>query len=242
MDLKISFYLTATILMIVPIIIATGLNLAFAQESKKESGMVNNMSTDGGGNSQIITSITDWIGIGALTITTGVLLLFGNNIISTKNADNRNTRRIMGTKVSVFTLIGTLSISAVGLIHILLVNEHMTESYVWGIAFLAMGVPQLGYGIVMIFAKRLGANTGKVLYKLGIGANALFVIMFIYVRLFVPPFSPEATPVREIEPNGILTVVIELFIVVLLAYLAKEKKQEKITEVMRTRKLLNYFI
>jgi hypothetical protein len=24
----------------------------------------------------------------------------------------------------------------------------MTESYVWGIAFLAMGVPQLGYGIV----------------------------------------------------------------------------------------------
>jgi hypothetical protein len=232
MDLKISFYLTATILMIVPIIIATGLNLAFAQESKKESGMVNNMSTDGGGNSQIITSITDWIGIGALTITTGVLLLFGNNIISTKNADNRNTRRIMGTKVSVFTLIGTLSISAVGLIHILLVNEHMTESYVWGIAFLAMGVPQLGYGIVMIFAERLGTNTRKVLYKMGISANVLFV----------PPFSPEATPVREIEPNGILTVVIELFIVVLLAYLAKEKKQEKITEVMRTRKLLNYFI
>ena len=124
MDLKISFYLTATILMIVPIIIATGLNLAFAQESKKESGMVNNMSTDGGGNSQIITSITEWIGIGALTFTTGVLLLFGNNIIVTKNANNRNTYRIMETKVSVFTLIGILSIS-VGIIHILLVNEHI---------------------------------------------------------------------------------------------------------------------
>jgi hypothetical protein len=35
MDLNISFCLTATILMIVPIIIATRPNLAFAQEVKK---------------------------------------------------------------------------------------------------------------------------------------------------------------------------------------------------------------
>jgi hypothetical protein len=240
MDLKISSCLTAAILMIVPIIIAEGLNLAFAQEAKKESGMMNNMSIDSSGNSQIITSVTEWTGIGALTITTGVLLLLGNNIIPTKKA-NRNTHRIMKTKVSIFTLIGILSIS-VGIIHILLVNEHMTESYVWGIAFLAMGVPQLGYGIVMIFAERLGTNTRTVLYKMGIATNVLFVIIFIYVRLFVPPFSPEATPVRELEPNGILTVVIELFIIALLAYLAKEKKQEKITQFMGTRKLLDYFI
>ena len=240
MDLKISSCLTAAILIIVPIIIAEGLNLAFAQEAKKESGMMNNMSIDSSGNSQIITSVTEWTGIGALTITTGVLLLLGNNIIPTKKANNRNTHRIMETKVSIFTLIGILSIS-VGIIHILLVNEHMIESYVWGLP-LAMGVPQLGYGIVMIFAERLGTNTRTVLYKMGIAANVLFVIIFIYVRLFVPPFSPEATPVRELEPNGILTVVIELFIIALLAYLAKEKKQEKITQFMRTRKLLDYFI
>jgi len=36
--------------------------------------------------------------------------------------------------------------------------------------------------------------------------------------------------------------VIELFIIALLAYLAKEKKQEKITQFMGTRKLLDYFI
>jgi hypothetical protein len=241
MDLKIRFSLMVAILMIVPIITVAGPNLAFAQEAKKESGMMNSMSIDSIGNSQIITSITEWIGIGALTITTGVLLLFGNNIIPTKNANNRNSHRIMETKVSIFTLIGILSIS-VGIIHILLVNEHMTESYVWGIAFLTMGVPQLGYGIVMIFAERFGTNTRKALYKMGIAANVLFVIIFIYVRLFVPPFSPEATPVRELESNGILTVVIELFIIALLAYLAKDKKQEKNTQVMRTKKLLDYFI
>ncbi len=117
MDLKISSCLTAAILMIVPIIIAEGLNLAFAQEVKKESGMMNNMSIDGSGNSQIITSVIEWIGICALIITTGVLLLLGNKIIPTKNVNNRNTHRIMETKVSIFTLIGISSIS-VGIIHI----------------------------------------------------------------------------------------------------------------------------
>ncbi len=95
MDLNISFCLTTTILMIVPLIIAAGLNVAFAQEPKKENGMMNNMSIDSSGNSQIITSFTEWIGIGALTILTGVLLLFGNNIMPTKNANTRNTHRIM---------------------------------------------------------------------------------------------------------------------------------------------------
>ncbi len=241
MDLKISFCIVATILMIVPIIVAAGLNLAFAQEPKKENDMINNMTIDSGGNSRLITSITEWIGIGALTITGGVLLLLGNNIIPTKNANNRNNYRFKVTKVSIFTLIGILSI-AVGIIHLLLVKEHMAESYFWGIAFLAMGVPQLGYGIVMNFAERLGTNTRKALYKMGVATNGLFVIMFIYVRLFVPPFSPEATPVSELELNGVLTVVIELLIVALLAYLAKEKKQENIAHVIRTRNLLDYFI
>jgi hypothetical protein len=228
MDLKISFFLTAAILIMVPIIVAPGLNVAFAQEEKKGNDMMNNMSIDSSGNSHLITSATEWVGIIALTTTTGVILLLGNNIIRTSNANNRNNNtRFVETKVSIFTSIGILSI-AVGIIHILLVNEHMTESYLWGIAFLAMGVPQLGYGIVMLFAERLGTNTRKVLYEMGITANMLFVIIFISVRLFVPPFSPEGTPVRELEPNGILTVVIELFIVALLVYITRVKKIEQV--------------
>ena len=101
MDTKISFCLTATILMMVPIIIiATGPNLTFAQETKKESGMMNNSSIDRSRISQIIPSIIEWIGIGALTITTGVFLLIGNSIILTKNPNKRKGHRIMETKVS----------------------------------------------------------------------------------------------------------------------------------------------
>ena len=100
MDLKIGFRLTTTILMIVPIIIVTDPNLAFSHETKKESIMMKNMSIDSSGFSQNIPSITEWIGIGALTFTTGVLLLFGNNITLTKSANKSNSHRIVETKVS----------------------------------------------------------------------------------------------------------------------------------------------
>ena len=226
--------------MMAPIIISTGIRVAFAQETKQESEMMNNMSTNSDGNSHLITSITEWTGIAALAMTVGVILAGGINIIPRNNTDSRKSYSSMRTKVSIFTLIGMLSI-AVGLIHILLVNEHMTESYIWGIAFLAMGIPQLGYGILMIFAERLGTTTRKVLYEIGIAGNMLLVFVLISVRLFVPPFSPEETPVRELELNGVLTVVIELFIVALLTYLVKERKQEDITQVMRTKKITRLF-
>ena len=108
MNLKISFCLMATIFMMVPIIIiAAAPNLAIAQEAKKENTMVKNTSIDSIGISQITTSVTEWIGIGALTFTTGVLLLFGNNIIVMKNANNRNSYRIVETKVSMVDITNT---------------------------------------------------------------------------------------------------------------------------------------
>jgi hypothetical protein len=54
----------------------------------------------------------------------------------------------------------------------------------------------------------------------------LIVAIFIYIRLFVPPFSPEAIPINEIEVNGILTVVMEIFIG-LLVYLVKTERIEE---------------
>jgi len=58
--------------------------------------------------------------------------------------------------------------------------------------------------------------------------NALLVIIFIFVRLFTPPFSPEETPVNELDPNGIITLIIEILIVVLLAYVIRFKEKVKI--------------
>jgi hypothetical protein len=132
---------------------------------------------------------------------------------------------------NIFISIAALTIAA-GIIHILLVEEHMKESYMWGIGFLVMGISQLIYGgVFIIFADNLRRLIKRAvvlsLYGIGIIGNTLLVALFVYVRLFVPPFSPEAIPVNEIEVNGILTVVIEIFIVGLLVYLVKRERVEE---------------
>lgn len=53
--------------------------------------------------------------------------------------------------------------------------------------------------------------------------NAFLVITFLLVRLVTPPFSPEETPIRELEPNGIITLIIEIVLIVLLTYALRFK-------------------
>ena len=55
----------------------------------------------------------------------------------------------------------------------------------------------------------------------------MLVITFILVRLVVPPFSPEGTPINELEPNGIITLIIEMILVILMAYQLKHKDKIK---------------
>ena len=215
-------FLIAKILIVATtIVLVTTPFVVYAEEKNGSEGM-SKMSVDGDGSSHLISSITEWIGIAALGITTGLVLPLGSNVIS-KSGIKSNYFKGTGTKTYLFTLIGILSIAA-GIIHLLLVKEHMEESYLWGIGFLAMGLPQIVYGIVMIFSKLLPISWTKILCNLGIFGNALFVAIFVYVRLFIPPFSPEGTPVSELEPNGILTVVIQLLIVAILVYVGREIK------------------
>jgi hypothetical protein len=102
----------------------------------------------------------------------------------------------------------------------------------WGIGFVVMGISQLLYGgMFIVFANNLRrllkGSVVMSLYSIGIIGNILLVAIFAYVRLFVPPFSPEAVPVNEIEANGILTVVMEIFLVGLLVYLVKRERVEE---------------
>jgi hypothetical protein len=45
-------------------------------------------------------------------------------------------------------------------------------------------------------------------------------------RLFTPPFSTEAAPINELEPNGIITIITEVLLIVLLAYLIKSSSHK----------------
>jgi MFS family permease len=219
---------TAVGVLIATIILSAIPMLAFAQGGDREMVM-NNSGEEGGGAeaADSISHITEDIGIFAIGVSLGLLILpLINRRSTTTTIPNLIARK------NIFISIAALTMAS-GIIHILLVKEHMEESYMWGIGFLVMGITQLIYGgVLIIFADNLRRRLLKraavlSLYSIGIIGNTLLVAIFVYVRLFIPPFSPEAIPVNEIEVNGILTVVMEIFIVGLLVYLVKRERVEE---------------
>jgi hypothetical protein len=217
---------TAVGVLIATIILSAIPMLAFAQGGDREMVM-NNSGEEGGGAeaADSISHITEDVGIFAIGVSLGLLILPLINRRSTTTIPNLMARKNIFISIAVLTM-------ASGIIHILLVKEHMEESYMWGIGFLVMGISQLIYGgVFIIFVDNLRRLLKRAvilsLYSIGIIGNTLLVAIFVYVRLFVPPFSPEAIPVNEIEVNGILTVVMEIFIVGLLVYLVKRERVEE---------------
>jgi hypothetical protein len=165
-----------------------------------------------------ISSITEWIGIFTLGVISATIL----PLIKGDSINITNVRKCL------FNFVGLLSISA-GIIHVLLVQEHMEEAVIWGLFFLGIGISQLTFGIIfMILIKvSLRNKAALLLYYIGIVGNTLLVAIFMLARLFVPPFSPEPTPVTELEANGIITVIIEILVISLLIYLVKSHSKFK---------------
>src|SRR5215208_3157066 len=189
----------------------------FAQSENEE----NNNDADTNMNTMkednIISPLTEWVGIFALGITVGLVSSLEYKPVYSKS------RSINITNLS----IAILSISA-GIIHLLLIPEHMKESFMWGIFFLITGIAQLIFGIIIIIIGRKVSPINKsILYYFGIIGNALLVGIFVSVRLITPPFSSEAAPVNELEPNGIITIITEILLVVLLAYLIKSTSKSQ---------------
>jgi MFS family permease len=220
---------TAVGVLIAIVILSAIPMLAFAQGGGDREMAMNNSGEEGGGAeaADSISHITEDVGIFAIGVSLGLLILpLINRRSTTTTIPNLMARK------NIFISIAALTMAA-GIIHILLVKEHMEESYMWGIGFLVMGITQLIYGgVLIIFADNLRRRLLKraavlSLYSIGIIGNTLLVAIFVYVRLFIPPFSPEAIPVNEIEVNGILTVVMEIFIVGLLVYLVKRERVEE---------------
>ena len=180
----------------------------FAQSENDEN---NNTNMSPMKEDNIISPLTEWVGVFALGITVGLVSSLGYKPVYSKS------RSISITNLS----IAILSISA-GIIHLLLIQEHMKESFMWGVFFLISGIAQLIFGIIIILmGGKLSPINKSILYYFGIIGNALLVGIFVLVRLITPPFSTEAVPINELEPNGIITIITEILLVVLLAYLIK---------------------
>lgn len=187
---------------------------AFAQSQDENENNSTNMNTMKEDN--IISPLTEWIGIFVLGITLGLVSTLSYTSNYSKNASIRITN----------ISIAILSMSA-GTIHLLLIQEHMEESIIWGISFLISGIAQIIFGIVIIVSKRLYSINKPVLYYFGIVGNSLLIGIFVLVRLVTPPFSSESAPINELEPNGIITIITEILLIVLLAYLIKSTSKSQ---------------
>jgi hypothetical protein len=198
---------------------------AFAQSQDEENNNNNNTNMKPMKEDNIISPLTEWIGIFALGTTVGLVSPLRYNSIYSKS------RSIRVTSIS----IAILSMSA-GIIHLLLIQEHMKESFMWGISFLISGIAQLIFGIIIIIiGEELSPINRSILYYFGIIGNALLVGIFVLVRLITPPFSTEAAPINELEPNGIITIITEIVLIFLLAYLLKSSS----TKIQRSQKLIH---
>jgi hypothetical protein len=131
---------TAVGVLIAIVILSAIPMLAFAQGGgDREMAMSNSGEAEGGAEAaDFISHITEDVGIFAIGVSLGLLIL---------PLINRRTN-LMARK-NIFISIAALTMAA-GIIHILLVKEHMEESYMWGIGFLVMGISQLIYGGVLI--------------------------------------------------------------------------------------------
>ena len=196
------------------IVTTTGIKGDVFAQSEGENNT--NMSINKQDN--IISPLTEWVGVFALGITLG--------LVSTLRYKSNNSK---STSIRIIIIsIAILSMSA-GIIHLLLVQEHMEESFIWGISFLISGIAQIIYSIfIIIVAEKLSPLNNKwPLYYCGIAGNALLVGIFVIARLFTLPFSSEAAPINELEPNGIITIITEIFLIVLLAYLIKSSTKSQ---------------
>ena len=187
---------------------------AFAQSQDENENNSTNMNTMKEDN--IISPLTEWIGIFVLGITLGLV----STLSYTSNYSKNVSIRITNISIAI------LSMSA-GTIHLLLIQEHMEESIIWGISFLISGIAQIIFGIVIIVSKRLYSINKPVLYYFGIVGNSLLIGIFVLVRLVTPPFSSESAPINELEPNGIITIITEILLIVLLAYLIKSTSKSQ---------------
>jgi len=208
------------LLLLAAITLSSNNSFIYGQSDESSSEQDSPVQMNGGGEmgANLISSVTEWIGVFALGITTGLLAF---SIKTSNNITAFEKRRKIILSIAVLSL-------SVGVIHLLLVQEHAKESYLWGIFFLISGIAQIAFGIIIVFVKSQKVN--GILYYIGLIGNAILAITFILVRLFTPPFSPEGTPINELEPNGIISIIIEILIVILLVYIIRFKEGVKITK------------
>ncbi len=113
-----------------------------------------------------------------------------------------------------------LAVSA-GIIHLLLIPEHLAESTEAAIFFAVLGVAQIAFGILFVL------QPTKKLVIIGMIGNMGSIILYWITRL---ASLPEPFGTEDIDAVGIVTKIIEISLVAVLIYLGIHFKKIKFVE------------
>lgn len=119
-----------------------------------------------------------------------------------------------------------------GVLHIIIVPEHLEEWWGYGTFFIIAGVAQLFYALLLVFhpwqpdpirgAQGLAATR---VFWAGIIGNGLLIALYIVTRTIgIPFFGPGAGEIEPVSLIGVMTKVIEALLVVTLIMLLRRSK------------------
>lgn len=129
---------------------------------------------------------------------------------------------------------GGLSIAA-GLLHMLVIEEHLAEWWGYGVFFMLAMLAQGVYGFAIVgtqvmegkpISEHWRPSTRKAWYVAGIVGNAFLVVLYVFSRAVAIPAGPAAGETEAVTPFGVFVKLVEVALVVVLLLLYRSVTED----------------
>jgi hypothetical protein len=148
--------------------------------------------------------------------------------------DNNQFPQIIETKNLRYIAAG-LSVCA-GVLHVIIVPEHLEEWWGYGTFFIIAAVAQLFYSLLLVFQpwqpdpiRGPQGLPATYVYWAGIIGNGFLIALYLVTRTIgIPFFGPEAGEVEPVRFIGLMTKVIEALLIVTLIILLRRSKSDMV--------------
>lgn len=166
-------------------------------------------------NNLLIAYLTGFSGLGAFAAILAVYRWTGRI----------DKMRLLGNSVTILAL-------TTGIIHLLLMNEHLQTSLISGAFFGISGSTLIAYGIM---ASKLYNQKIRMAYCfVGIGGAAALIVLYSFTRLVAFPYLGGGIIIESVSTLDIITKAVEVLLILVLVYSAVRLKENRQLEVKKS--------
>lgn len=175
-------------------------NMGTKEDAPKSSNHESSNSTNG----VTLGYWTEFFGVGTFTGIAVIYHLIGHDI---------NRMRLLRYSAAVLAI-------TTGVTHVLLVQDHLKESLIFGVFFAVSGTALIAYGVVI---SRFDFRKFIAYYYLGIIGTVALIALYLFTRIVTVPLLPESEP----ESVSILDVIVQItegLLLIVLIYMVRTTK------------------